>query len=99
MCRSPWQICALVRHHVRLFYHLAPDLRFLRDEGLRFGGRAAGGGEVDLSEVILRLRALEHVVDRLVELSDDRRWGLRRRGDGIPGGGLKSLRAGLIAGL
>src|SRR5664279_3498477 len=86
----------LVRRDVRLFYHLAPDLRFLRDEGLRFGGRAGGGGEVDLAEVILSLRALEHVVDRLVELDDDRRRGFRRRGDGIPGGGLKSLHAGLV---
>src|ERR1019366_9638801 len=87
---------SLVRRDVRLFNHLAPDLRFLRDEGLRFGGRAAGGGEVDLAEVILRLRAVEHVVDRLVELGDDRRWGLRRRGDGVPGAGFEALHAGLI---
>jgi hypothetical protein len=74
-----------VRRDVRLFDHAAPDLRLVLDEGCGLSGRAAGGVQIDLGELVLHVRAVEHIVDRLVELGDDRRRGLRRRGDGVPG--------------
>src|ERR1019366_5985659 len=69
-------VVASMRWDMRLLDHLAPDLRFLRNEGLRSGGLAAGGVQVDLGELVLHFRAVEHLVDRLVELGNNGRRGL-----------------------
>src|ERR1035437_5799023 len=65
-CHSPAStaVAASMRCDMILFDHLAPDLRFLRNEGLRFGGRAAGGGEGDLAVEVLRLLAVVDVGGR-----------------------------------
>ena len=53
-----------MRRNLRLFDHVAPDLRLLLEEGLGFGRRAAGGVQIDLGEKCLCLRTVEHVVNR-----------------------------------
>src|SRR5450759_1886409 len=82
--------------NLRLFDHFAPDLRLLLEESLGFGGRAAGGVQVDLGEMRLRLRTVEHVIDRLVELGDDGWRRIWRRGDGVPGARLESFHANFV---
>jgi len=74
----------LMRRDVRFFDHVAPDGVFFFNESGGLGRAAAGGLQVDLGEVGPHLGILQYLIDRLVELGDDGRWGLRRCGDGIP---------------
>ena len=89
-------LSASVRFDVRVLDDAAPDFGFLLDEGCGFGRRAAGGAQVDLCKVVLRLRAVQHFVDGLVEFGDDCCWRLRRRGQRVPGAGLEALYAGFV---
>jgi hypothetical protein len=45
-----------MRRDARLLDHLAPDLCFIRDEGLGLGRAAAGGVQVDLGKMLSLLK-------------------------------------------
>ena len=79
-----------------LFDHIAPELGLRLDEGCGLGRAAAGGVQVDLGETRLDGGLVQHLVDRLVELGDDRLRRLGRGADGVPVAGLEALQSQFI---
>src|SRR5215472_16652285 len=80
-----------VRLDIRILDHAAPDFGFLLDEGGGLRRRTPGGAQVDLREMVLRFRALEHLVHGLVDLCDNCGRRLWRRGKRVPCARLEAL--------
>src|SRR5208282_2832192 len=80
-----------MRGDVRLFDNVAPDVSFLSNKIGGLGRAVAGSLQVELGEVGLRLRALENLVDCLVELGDDCGGRFWWRDDRIPRAGVVFL--------
>ena len=87
-----------MHRNVRFLDHLAPQRGLRLDEGGGVGRAAAGGGEVHGGEARLHPRLMQHFVDCLVELGDDRRRRLGRRADRVPGARFEALDAELLEG-
>src|SRR3954447_2076520 len=75
----------LLRLDTRIADDLGPALGLLLLELRHVLRAAAGGHHVELAEPGLGVRLVEDLVDRPVELGDDRGRGLGWRADGVPG--------------
>src|SRR5215831_4561005 len=82
--------------HVGIFDHATPDLGLLFDKSRGFRGRAAGGTQIDLGEMVLCLGALKDLVHRLVELCDHRGGGFWWRRECVPGSGFETLNSSFV---
>src|ERR1700720_364116 len=88
----------LLRLDAGLADHIAPALRLFLDESARLSRRAAAGTNAEGPKALQQAWIVHRRIGGGVEFANDLGWGLRRRGQRMPGVGDAAVDSDLLQG-